>query len=324
MLTGDVTNFVQEMGGWPVLEGVDWDEESFSWIETVYTFRQHGYSTDYLIDFSIVTDSKNSSWRVIDIDQASLGMSREYLVNGLEDDDVNSYYNYMVNVAVLLGADRATAAKELKESLEFEISLAHASQAREKRRNATRLYNPMRIDELHTLAPMVPWLDYINNILTKDLTQVEADERVIVDEPGYLKNLTALLPKVKKRTIANYMVSLYCDIPGQNETVYCSSSGEWPAPHWDTSMRTPGRSSWTTGRTSPAPRHRPLGGGSVPALPVAASPVPSGTCTSPNTSMREPSTQWRKWSGTSGWSSRESSMRSTGWTMRQEKRLWKN
>ena len=28
-----------------------------------------GYSTDYLIDFSIVTDSKNSSSRVIDIDQ---------------------------------------------------------------------------------------------------------------------------------------------------------------------------------------------------------------------------------------------------------------
>jgi len=198
-------DMLKEMGGWPVLEGDSWDEESFNWIESVYTFRQHGYSTDYLIDFSIVTDSKNSSWRVIDIDQASLGMSREYLINGLEDEDVTSYYNYMVNVAVLLGADRATAARELKESLEFEIKLAHASQARENRRNATRLYNPMRIDELHTLAPMVPWLDYINNILTKDLLQVEADERVIVDEPGYLKNLTALLPTVKKRTIANYM-----------------------------------------------------------------------------------------------------------------------
>ena len=72
----------------------------------VYKFREHGYSTDYLIDFSVVTDSKNSSWRVIDIDQASLGMSREYLINGLEDDDVTSYYNYMVSVAVLLGADR--------------------------------------------------------------------------------------------------------------------------------------------------------------------------------------------------------------------------
>ena len=29
--------------------------------------------------------------------QAALGMSREYLINGLEDEDVNSYFNYMVS-----------------------------------------------------------------------------------------------------------------------------------------------------------------------------------------------------------------------------------
>ena len=52
---------------------------------------------------------------------------------------------------------------------------------------------------------MVPWLDYINNILTKDLDQVVDTEIVIVDEPGYLKNLTQLLPKIENRTIANYM-----------------------------------------------------------------------------------------------------------------------
>jgi len=198
-------DMLKDMGGWPVLEGDAWDEEKFNWIEAVYTFRSHGYSTDYLIDFSIVTDSKNSSWRVIDIDQASLGMSREYLINGFEDDDVTSYYNYMVSVAELLGADRKVAEQELKESLLFEIELAHASRPREERRNASRLYNPMMIKDLHEHAPMVPWLEYINNILTTDLIQVEETERVILDEPGYLKNLTILLPKTNKRTIANYM-----------------------------------------------------------------------------------------------------------------------
>ena len=38
----------------------------------VKIYFSQGYSTDYLIDFSIVTDSKNSSWRVIDIDQVSI------------------------------------------------------------------------------------------------------------------------------------------------------------------------------------------------------------------------------------------------------------
>ena len=54
-----------------------------------------------------------------------------------------------MSVAVLLGADRATAERELRESLEFEIKLAHASMPREMRRNATRLYNPMKIKGEH-------------------------------------------------------------------------------------------------------------------------------------------------------------------------------
>ena len=69
---GPLKETLKQMGGWPVLEGYAWKEDSFSWIETVYMFRKHGYSTDYLIDFSIVTDSKNSSWRVIDIDTTRL------------------------------------------------------------------------------------------------------------------------------------------------------------------------------------------------------------------------------------------------------------
>merc|ERR1740129_1145077 len=103
----------------------------------------------------------------------------------------------MVSVAVLLGADKEVAQRELKESLLFEIELAEASQARENRRNATRMYNPMLIKDLHTLAPMVPWLEYINNILTEDLLQVDENERVIVDEPGYFRNLTKEARKIQ-------------------------------------------------------------------------------------------------------------------------------
>ena len=61
-------DMLKNLGGWPVLEE-NWDETSFSWIDSTYKFRRNGYSTDYLIDFSVVTDSKNSSWRLIDIDQ---------------------------------------------------------------------------------------------------------------------------------------------------------------------------------------------------------------------------------------------------------------
>ena len=44
---------------------------------------------------------------MIDCLQASLGQEQTYLVKGLEDRTVAAYYKYMVNVAVLLGAERS-------------------------------------------------------------------------------------------------------------------------------------------------------------------------------------------------------------------------
>lgn len=59
------------------------------------------------------------------LDQASLGLSREYLNRGPTDKLVHAYYDYMVDIATLLGADRSRAEVELKESLQFEIALAN-------------------------------------------------------------------------------------------------------------------------------------------------------------------------------------------------------
>ena len=79
---------LKKMGGWPLLEGSSWDQDGFKWYEMVYKFRENGYSVDYLVDFSVTTDLKNSSWRILDLDQPGLGMSREYLMKGVKDPDV--------------------------------------------------------------------------------------------------------------------------------------------------------------------------------------------------------------------------------------------
>ena len=59
------------------------------------------------------------------MDQAALGLSREYLTKGFDEKIVQAYYDYMVDIAVILGADKARASEELKESLEFEMKLAN-------------------------------------------------------------------------------------------------------------------------------------------------------------------------------------------------------
>ena len=81
------------------------------------------------------TDPKNSVRRIMEVDQFSPGLSREYLIKGFEDKDVQAYYNYMINIAVLLGADKERAKEEMKEALMLELKLSELSLPREKRRN---------------------------------------------------------------------------------------------------------------------------------------------------------------------------------------------
>ena len=75
-------------------------------------------------------------------------------------------------VAILLGADPSKAASDLKESLLFEIKLANASLPREERRNASKLYNPIKLSEMSQISDIVNWKTYVNNVLTDELIQV--------------------------------------------------------------------------------------------------------------------------------------------------------
>jgi hypothetical protein len=60
-------NIHKTLGEWPVLKGDAWDENKWSWIQSVKDFRKTGYSTDYILDFSIGTDLKNTTRRIIDV-----------------------------------------------------------------------------------------------------------------------------------------------------------------------------------------------------------------------------------------------------------------
>jgi len=199
-------DLLQKMGGWPLLEGDKWNEDGFKWYQMMYKFRDFGYSVDYLTDFSVTTDLKNSSWRILDLDQPGLGMAREYLMKGLDDPDVKAYLTYMIDVALLVGADKVEAEKQMRDNLKFEIQLANISLPREERRDASKLYNPMPVSKLTELDPTTPWLEYINRVLSPDIVKVDDTETIIVDVPSYIRDLSALLSVTPARIQANYLM----------------------------------------------------------------------------------------------------------------------
>jgi len=203
---GPMLRVLQNLGGWPVLERGNWVNTGFKWFNTAYRMREEGYSVDYLVDLSVTTDVKNSSYRVLDLDQPGLGLSREYLVKGVEDEDIQAYLTYMTDMAVLLGADEEEAKEQMLETLLFEIKLAEISVPREERRNKSLLYNPMPISQLSELDPHTPWLEYINTVLSQDIVTVDDSETVIVGSPSYIRDLSKVLVATPARVQANYLM----------------------------------------------------------------------------------------------------------------------
>ncbi|XP_011705804.1 PREDICTED: phosphate-regulating neutral endopeptidase-like, partial [Wasmannia auropunctata] len=195
-------NNLKELGGWPVLDSEgSWNENDFTWMDSVYRFRRFGHSFCYFIGFKVMNSynsTENYSKRWISLFRASFGLSRKYLINGLDDKFVQAYYDYMVDIAVILGAKLSQARTELKESLKFEIKLANISFDEKPSPN-----NSMTLNQLSAAYPSIPWQEYFNTILAPQ-GQLNQNDTISVHHPGYLKNFILLISTTPKRVQANY------------------------------------------------------------------------------------------------------------------------
>ena len=199
---------LKEFGGWPVIEQEKWQlEDTFSWWEWNFKINEAGFDADSIVKLFITVDDKNTSCNALKLDQANLGMPREYLIKGFEDADVQHYYKFMVDTAVLLGARLDVAKKELKESLMFEINLAHINAAKEERRNLSKIYHPTTVGNLPTLEGLpTSWTEYVQKLLVSvDKVEIDQHTKVIITNLNYFQRLSNLLKDTSSRTLANYM-----------------------------------------------------------------------------------------------------------------------
>lgn len=63
---------LNELGGWPVLEGDTWIEDAFDWTEMLKKFRHMGFNTQTIFSLYLETDLRNSSKRVLYVRNAEI------------------------------------------------------------------------------------------------------------------------------------------------------------------------------------------------------------------------------------------------------------
>ncbi|KAJ3654446.1 hypothetical protein Zmor_013635 [Zophobas morio] len=202
-----VKNGFKDLGGWPVVEPY-WNDKIFDWKSLLYRLQKGGWRRTFFFGMYVGTDYKNSSKHIFTITQPC--MYYEVLRKGFNDTTVKAMYNHMVEFAVLFGADRATAISDMKDVIDFRIELAKLIIPYEEQKNKSLNYNPITIRELQKNYPSLPWLKLINNYLSP-IDMLTSDDIVNVAIPKYMDSLETFLPKIKKRTLANYMFSTILD-----------------------------------------------------------------------------------------------------------------
>ncbi|XP_063992920.1 neprilysin-2-like [Diachasmimorpha longicaudata] len=186
-----------ELGGWPVLEGDQWDETPFDWIESTYKVRERGYPFDYFLRVTIEPDWKNNVKYVIYLDKAALKVPLEALSFDKP--------NYMVDIAVMLGAKRDLAIVEMRRLLDFEAEIYSLVQLNEADRYSQFSYAPTTISDLVDLYPSIPWKEYFSRLLPPSV-RVGNCEVIIRKGASYIKSLEELMERTPKRVQANYVM----------------------------------------------------------------------------------------------------------------------
>ncbi|CAL4124487.1 unnamed protein product, partial [Meganyctiphanes norvegica] len=193
---------LRDLGGWPVLDGDDWNETGFNWVEQMAWLRT--FNNDILISEWVAADITNSSNHIVLLDQADLGLpGREYYTNPGDHHYREAYLFLMLKVCRLLGADEVRSLEEMSDVLYFEKQLSRILTPSEERRNLSAVHRHMTIEELQEEVPKIDWQLYLSIVAGENANYTQD---VVVFGLDYFRKLVSLLSDTNNRTISNYLL----------------------------------------------------------------------------------------------------------------------
>jgi putative endopeptidase len=158
-----------------------------------------------VLNFSSAVDFKNSSMRIAEADQGGLGLpDRDYYLNDSAKSKTlrDQYVTHVTNMFKLLGDAPETAAAEAKTVLTVETTLAQASMKREDLRNPDNVYHMMSMADVKTLTPHFSWTEYIRDIGSPEIGQVNS---MNIAQPDFFKAMDASMTSIALPDWKTYM-----------------------------------------------------------------------------------------------------------------------
>ncbi|KAK0181107.1 hypothetical protein PV327_003418 [Microctonus hyperodae] len=196
------------LGGWPVIEGDQWNDKTWTWIDFIYLCRKNGITESLFIDLSLNPSPIGSKKSIINVRSVDLYYSDpDELIESIDDGkEYNADHKYMVDVIkLILGDEEKKFDEEIIENemakvVEFIRNLKNISEESE---SDELIYNPMTIKNMTKVWPSIQWLDYFQKIVPADI-KIDENEIINVVHPKYLTEFEKLIEKTPKRVQANF------------------------------------------------------------------------------------------------------------------------
>lgn len=129
--------------------------------------------------------------------------TREYYNNSKTVEDYTSVVQQVLgNFEPSLSSHGTSGYRRLAKNLVlFETKLANATPDTQAQEDVTQYYNPLSLEETHSLMPEISFADIISTLGPKDF---KAD-RLIIGSPSYMKDLSAILKETPREIVQAFL-----------------------------------------------------------------------------------------------------------------------
>lgn len=199
-------NLIKEYGSWNITDG-NWTEESWDFMDTFVRIQKY-LSTAPLFNMYVSADLRDSTKNIIVLDQSGLGISPEtFFKNTSYHRKVRkAYKKFMIDLATLLG-ERPNTEEMMMEIYDFEESLAKNFIPREIRRETSKLYKKITINEYIKATDIsIDLMDFLKRMFRETGYDITGEEKVVSFALDYVRNMSQIFNSTSKRIIANYMM----------------------------------------------------------------------------------------------------------------------
>jgi putative endopeptidase len=138
-------------------------------------------------------DFKNSTRVILALDQGGLGLpDRDYYTrtDSISTKLRNTYRDHVAKTFVLAGEPAAQAARDADRVLAIETKLANASMTRVETRDPKKLYNPMSLARVDSVAPNLAFSSFLRDVHAPTTSIIR------VGQPEFLRTLNSMLTTV--------------------------------------------------------------------------------------------------------------------------------